>query len=135
MHSILSVYNDTIYEDSDFKSKAFRLTFDFQYELEKLQEALKNESDAIAIEKNDSLNEAFQDVLNEVSENADQLEEGLQNDKAYPTGSDVIMETVLKVEDGEDVDDSVVTLLDHDHNEYILMRPSDTTVIIEGNTK
>ncbi|KAI8882191.1 hypothetical protein K501DRAFT_334208 [Backusella circina FSU 941] len=87
MHDILNVYDDTNYKDGIFKK-----------------------SDTIAIERNDSLNEAFQDILKEAK-------------------------TVLKLEDDEYIDESVVTLLDHEHNECILMRPSDTTVIIEDSTK
>lgn len=73
----------------------------------------------------------LQGMLKEVSDNADQLEEDMQQNMILFSTEDGRVETVLKL-DKDQQEEDVVTLVDQDNNEYVMMRPSDTTVIIEG---
>lgn len=73
----------------------------------------------------------LQGMLKEVSDNADQLEEDMQQNMIMFSTEDGRVETVLKL-DKDQQEENVVTLVDQDNNEYVMMRPSDTTVIIEG---
>lgn len=72
----------------------------------------------------------LQGMLKEVSDNADQLEEDMQQNMIMFSTEDGRVETVLKL-DKDQQEENVVTLVDQDNNEYVMMRPSDTTVIIE----
>ncbi|KAL7328346.1 hypothetical protein PS15p_206626 [Mucor circinelloides] len=65
-------------------------------------------------------------MLKEVSDNADQLEEDMQQNNIVFSSNDGRVETVLKFRD-----ENLVNLVDQDSNEYVMMKPSDTTVIIE----
>jgi hypothetical protein len=73
----------------------------------------------------DDMKEVLNGMLREVSENADQLEQEMKQNMILFSAEDGHVETVLKL--GQDM-----TLVDQDNNEYVMMRPSDTTVIIEG---
>lgn len=75
-------------------------------------------------------------MLEEVRQSADQLEEGMHGHNIAFSGG--TFETVMKVNNDDDAaaddagDDNNAILIDQDSNEYIMTRPSDTTVIYEG---
>jgi hypothetical protein len=145
----------------DFRSPALKLTFDFQRAVKishqrfksvagtfsehthnpgntigssnsltgtSYNEAATEASTASTTE--DKMKEVLHGMLKEVSENADQLEEDMQQNMIVFSSDDGRVETVLKL--GKDQNENGVTLIDQDNNEYVMMRPSDTTVIIEG---
>ncbi|KAI9358729.1 Sodium/hydrogen exchanger family-domain-containing protein [Pilaira anomala] len=148
---ILQVYDQTVNEPStssayDFRSPALKLTFDFQRAVKVSHERLKsvttnfsnhthdmvmNDQDNSA--NKETLDEPMKDVMNgmlrEVSEHADQLEQDMQQNNIIFSLDDARIETVLKL--GQEQDEHRVTLLDQDNNEYVMMRPSDSTVIID----
>lgn len=79
----------------------------------------------------------LQSMLDEVRQSADQLEQGMHGHNIAFSGG--TFETVMKVNNDDDAgaddagDDNNAILIDQDQNEYIMTRPSDTTVIYEGN--
>ncbi|PHZ09411.1 uncharacterized protein RHIMIDRAFT_46997 [Rhizopus microsporus ATCC 52813] len=79
----------------------------------------------------DSVKEIVKDMLKEVSENADQLEEDMQQNMILFSADNAKVETVLKLGRDNPNEDMINAIVDQDNNEYVLMRPSDTTVIIE----
>lgn len=149
---ILQVYDQTVNQPStssayDFRSPALKLTFDFQRAVKVSHERLKSVTtsfsnhthDMVTNDQNNSANkettldEPMKDVMNgmlrEVSEHADQLEQDMQQNNIVFSLDDARIETVLKL--GQEQDEHRVTLLDQDNNEYVMMRPSDSTVIID----
>ncbi|KAI7875379.1 hypothetical protein K492DRAFT_240306 [Lichtheimia hyalospora FSU 10163] len=77
----------------------------------------------------------LQSMLQEVRQSADQLEQGMHGHNIAFSGG--TFETVMKVNNDDDAaaddsgDDNNAILIDQDDNEYIMTRPSDTTVIYE----
>lgn len=154
---IFNIYANTVNQDTDFKSPALKLTFDFQRAIKISHERIRsvsatqlevsNKTTSVNNEEaysehhihnenedaTDSVKDMLHGMLKEVSDNADQLEEEMQQNNLVFSSNHAIIETVLKLEDNQDSEESVATLVDQDNNEYILMRPSDTTVIIEGH--
>ncbi|KAI8876075.1 hypothetical protein K501DRAFT_338313 [Backusella circina FSU 941] len=159
---IFNIYANTVNQDTDFKSPALKLTFDFQRAIKVSHERIRSvsaaqldvsnktsplssssssslDNDAYAEhhihneneDTTDSVKELLHGMLKEVSDNADQLEEEMQQNNLVFSSTHAVIETVLKLEDDRDSEESVATLVDQDNNEYILMRPADTTVIIE----
>ena len=150
---ILQVYDKTVSQEGfkssyDFRSPALKLTFDFQKAVKVSHERLKSVTGSFpkdnhahkvndgskhenTEENKESMAEVLNGMLKEVSDNADQLEEDMQQNMIIFSTDDGRVETVLKMgkKEGEE---NVVTLVDQDNNEYVMMRPSDTTVIIEG---
>ncbi|KAI8330648.1 Sodium/hydrogen exchanger family-domain-containing protein [Chlamydoabsidia padenii] len=96
-------------------------------------------------QQGESIKAILHAMLQEVSDTADQLEKDMhQHNIQFTSGH---LETVFKIDDqqqeqqqqqqqsasleeGDDIP-SIVTLIDQDRNEYIMTRPSDTTVIYE----
>ncbi|KAG0167931.1 Transmembrane and coiled-coil domains-containing protein 3 [Apophysomyces sp. BC1034] len=164
---MVNVYADTVRNHSssyDFRTPALKLTFDFQLAIKESHQRLRtNALDNLGndfatpqplstntlaaphehipgdtlVDSRETMQQMLHEMLQEVRENADQLEEGMQqHNLAFASGDHASIETVLKV--GEDnskgeqgSDESRVTLIDQDNNEYIMTRPSDTTVIYE----
>ncbi|GAA5806381.1 hypothetical protein HPULCUR_011914 [Helicostylum pulchrum] len=139
---LLQVYDQTVNQPSsryDFRSPALKLSFDFQRAVKSSHQRLKSASsnmshhahDLVSTEDSSAPDESIKEVMNgmlrEVSENADQLEQDMQQNMIVFSDDDARIETVLKQEQNE----HRVTLLDHDNNEYIMMRPSDSTIIID----
>lgn len=151
---ILQVYEKTVSQEAfkssyDFRSPALKLTFDFQRAVKISHQRLKSvagnyrehhthkspgndyiEQGVDSKLHEESMKEVLNGMLKEVSENADQLEQDMQQNMILFSSDDGRIETVLKL--GKDQNENVVTLVDQDNNEYVMMRPSDTTVIIEG---
>jgi hypothetical protein len=147
---ILQVYDKTVSQGQfrssyDFRSPALKLTFDFQHAVKISHQRLKSVAGTFSehaahnnLSTNDdneddddeSMKEILHGMLKEVSENADQLEEDMQQNMIIFSSDDGRVETVLKL--GKDQNENVVTLVDQDNNEYVMMRPFDKTVIIEG---
>lgn len=145
---ILQVYDQTVSQPSlssqyDFRSPALKLTFDFQQAVKISHERLKsvatnfsNHTHLISstdldhtTASDESIKEVMNGMLREVSEHADQLEQDMQQNMIVFSLDDARIETVLKI--GQEQDERHVTLLDQDNNEYVMMRPSDSTVIID----
>ncbi|GAA5813770.1 hypothetical protein MFLAVUS_007257 [Mucor flavus] len=138
---LLQVYDQTVNQPSsryDFRSPALKLSFDFQKAVKSSHQRLKSATsnmshhahDLASTENNvpdESIKEVMNGMLREVSENADQLEKDMQQNMIVFSDDDARIETVLKQEQNE----HRVTLLDHDNNEYVMMRPSDSTIIID----
>jgi len=112
--------------------------------------------------KHDSQDGMVDSVLQEVKYSADLLEEEMQHQNGYRHGSDngkihEVVETVVRLEEleeeGTDENDfladesgkhesedgphnhghaKVITLIDKEHNEYVLTRPNDLTMFYEG---
>ena len=83
----------------------------------------------------EAIQEMLHGMLQDVRQNADQLEEGMHHHNlAFPSSGDgATIETVLKLNDDDRKDDeNNAILIDQDNNEYIMTRPFDTTVIYEG---
>lgn len=145
----------------DFRTPALKLTFDFQLAIKESHEHLQSNSledlDLLSTTKDknssssggtrgdaregdssrEALKEMLRDMLQEVRQNADQLEKGMhRHHLAFPSvnSQGATIETVLKLseEDHDVSEDNGAILIDQDNNEYIMMRPSDTTVIYEG---
>lgn len=150
---ILQVYEKTVSQEAfkssyDFRSPALKLTFDFQRAVKISHQRFRsvagsytdhahkspgNDDVELGVDKTlheESMKEVLNGMLKEVSENADQLEHDMQQNMILFSSEDGRIETVLKL--GKDRNENVVTLVDQDSNEYVMMRPSDTTVIIEG---
>ncbi|RCH82012.1 Transmembrane and coiled-coil domains-containing protein 3, partial [Rhizopus stolonifer] len=150
---ILRIYEKTVNQDTirpsyDFRSPALKMTFEFQRAVKVSHQRLRsastvsnkyseqhkhsnsNKYNAETYDV-DSVKEILNDMLKEVSENADQLEEDMQQNMIVFSADNAKVETVLRL--GRDnVNENVVNaIVDQDNNEYVLMRPSDTTVIIE----
>lgn len=96
-------------------------------------------TDGDAPDSREAVKEMLHGMLKEIRENADQLEKGMQqHNLAFPSnGRGATIETVLKLsEDDEngsqDNGEEGAVLIDQDNNQYIMTRPSDTTVIYEG---
>lgn len=92
-----------------------------------------------APDSREAVKEMLHGMLEEIRENADQLERGMQqHNLAFPSnGHGATIETVLKlsedIENGsQDTGEEGAVLIDQDNNQYIMTRPSDTTVIYEG---
>ncbi|KAG2220112.1 hypothetical protein INT45_006140 [Circinella minor] len=82
----------------------------------------------------EAIQEMLHGMLQEVRQNADQLEEGMHHhNMAFPSSGDgATIETVLKLNDDDGKEDeNNAILIDQDNNEYIMTRPFDTTVIYE----
>jgi hypothetical protein len=146
---ILQVYDQTVSQEPfktayDFRSPALKLTFDFQRAVRISHQRLKsvagtysdhihngNNSPGNSImHDDDNMKEVLNGMLKEVSENADQLEQEMKQNMILFSAEDGRVETVLKL--GQEREENVMTLVDQDNNEYVMMRPSDATVIIEG---
>ena len=113
--------------------------------------------------KHDSQDGMVDSILQEVKYSADLLEEEMQHQNGYRHGSDngkihEVVETVVRLEeleeeeienddiadesrkhDSEDGSHShgharVITLIDKEHNEYVLTRPNDLTMFYEGES-
>lgn len=153
MLGMLQVYEKTVSQEAfkssyDFRSPALKLTFDLQQAVKVSHQRLKSvasnykghahkspgnneiEDSVDSALHEESMKEVLNGMLKEVSENADQLEQDMQQNMILFSTDDGRIETVLKL--GKDQNENVVTLVDQDNNEYVMMRPSDTTVIIEG---
>ncbi|KAG2214401.1 hypothetical protein INT47_000957 [Mucor saturninus] len=149
---IIQVYEKTVSQEAfkssyDFRSPALKLTFDFQRAVKISHQRFKsvagsytdhthkspgNDEVELGVDSTlheESMKEVLNGMLKEVSENADQLEHDMQQNMILFSSDDGRIETVLKL--GKDRNENVVTLVDQDNNEYVMMRPSDTTVIIE----
>lgn len=147
---ILQVYQKTVSQEPfkssyDFRSPALKLTFNFQRAVkishQKLKSAAGSFSDANqqqhqhqkgpqAVDDGDrdeSMKQVLHGMLKEVSDNADQLEEEMQQNNIMFSSDEGRVETVLKFRD-----ENLVNLVDQDSNEYVMMKPSDSTIIIEG---
>lgn len=83
----------------------------------------------------EAMKELLHGMLQEVRQNADQLEDGMHRHNLQFGHEGATIETVLKLNDelNSDVSDESAVLIDQDNNEYIMTRPFDTTVIYEGN--
>lgn len=136
----------------DFRSPALKLTFDFQRAVKISHQRLKSAAGSFSdtnsphrhqqqqqqqkdnnpgsnndYDDKESMKQVLHGMLKEVSDNADQLEEDMQQNNIIFSSSDGRVETVLKFRD-----ENLVNLIDQDSNEYVMMKPADTTVIIEG---
>lgn len=150
---ILQVYDKTVSSQSsyDFRSPALKLTFDFQHAVKVSHQRFKSVAGTFSQhahnagtinqihqntdteeQEDDKMKEVLHGMLKEVSENADQLEQDMQQNMIIFSSDDGRVETVLKLQDQNE--ENGVTLVDQDNNEYVMMRPSDTTVIIEGES-
>ncbi|CAO3635822.1 unnamed protein product [Mucor fragilis] len=145
---ILQVYQKTVSQEPfkssyDFRSPALKLTFDFQRAVKISHQRLKSAAGSFSDTKSshhhqpipgvadedqerESMKQVLHGMLKEVSDNADQLEEDMQQNNIVFSSDDGRVETVLKFRD-----ENLVNLVDQDSNEYVMMKPSDTTVIIE----
>lgn len=147
------IYEQTVNQDPfkasyDFRSPALKLTFEFQRAVKVSHQRLRSASSVSnkyseqhehmhensheEEEDVDSVKEIVKDMLKEVSENADQLEEDMQQNMILFSADNAKVETVLKLGRDNPNEDMINAIVDQDNNEYVLMRPSDTTVIIEG---
>ncbi|KAI8144716.1 Sodium/hydrogen exchanger family-domain-containing protein [Fennellomyces sp. T-0311] len=81
----------------------------------------------------EAIQEMLHGMLQDVRQNADQLEEGMhRHNLAFPSsGEGATIETVLKLNDDDTQEDENAVLIDQDNNEYIMTRPFDTTIIYE----
>ncbi|KAI9278575.1 Sodium/hydrogen exchanger family-domain-containing protein [Phascolomyces articulosus] len=82
----------------------------------------------------EAIQEMLHGMLQEVRQNADQLEEGMHHHNlAFPSNGEggATIETVLRMNDEDKKEDENAVLIDQDNNEYIMTRPFDTTVIYE----
>lgn len=144
---ILQVYDQTVSQAPfktayDFRSPALKLTFDFQRAVKISHERLKsvagtysnhthtNNPGNSVMMHDDDMKEVLQGMLKEVSGNADQLEQEMKQNMILFSAEDGHVETVLKL--GQEREVNVMTLVDQENNEYVMMRPSDSTVIIDG---
>ncbi|ORE13484.1 hypothetical protein BCV71DRAFT_206167, partial [Rhizopus microsporus] len=146
------IYEQTVNQDPfkasyDFRSPALKLTFEFQRAVKVSHQRLRSASSVSnkyseqhehmhensheEEEDVDSVKEIVKDMLKEVSENADQLEEDMQQNMILFSADNAKVETVLKLGRDNPNEDMINAIVDQDNNEYVLMRPSDTTVIIE----
>ncbi|KAI9257904.1 Sodium/hydrogen exchanger family-domain-containing protein [Sporodiniella umbellata] len=150
---ILRMYEQTVTQDTlkpsyDFRSPALKLTFEFQRAVkvshqrlrsassfsDKYSEKHRHSNSNIGNSEEsevDPVKEILNDMLKEVSENADQLEEEMQQNMIVFSTDNAKVETVLKLGKDSANENVVNVIVDQDNNEYILMRPSDTTLIIE----
>ena len=155
---ILQVYQKTVNQEPfkssyDFRSPALKLTFDFQRAVKISHQRLKSVAGSFSDtnsphyhhqqqqqqqqkdnpgfnnseDDKESMKQVLHGMLKEVSDNADQLEEDMQQNNIIFSSNDGRVETVLKFRD-----ENLVNLIDQDSNEYVMMKPADTTVIIEG---
>lgn len=152
---ILQVYDRTVSQERfkssyDFRSPALKLTFNFQRAVKISHQRLKSVAGTFTDNHShsnpgndmdeeeerlhkESMAQVLQSMLKEVSDNADQLEEDMQQNMIIFSTDDGRIETVLKLDNKDQAEENLVaTLVDQDNNEYVMMRPSDTTVIIEG---
>ncbi|KAI9499299.1 Sodium/hydrogen exchanger family-domain-containing protein [Zychaea mexicana] len=90
-------------------------------------------SEGDAPDSREAIQEMLHGMLQDVRQNADQLEQGMhQHNLAFPSsGEGATIETVLKLNDEDTQEDENAVLIDQDNNEYIMTRPFDTTVIYE----
>ncbi|KAK4517101.1 uncharacterized protein ATC70_000431 [Mucor velutinosus] len=145
---ILQVYQRTVSQEPfkssyDFRSPALKLTFDFQRAVKISHQRLKSAAGSFSDTKSshhhqpipgvtdvdqekESMKQVLHGMLKEVSDNADQLEEDMQQNNIVFSSDEGRVETVLKFRD-----ENSVNLVDQDSNEYVMMKPSDSTVIIE----
>ncbi|KAI9320441.1 Sodium/hydrogen exchanger family-domain-containing protein [Dichotomocladium elegans] len=90
-------------------------------------------NDGDAPDSHEAIQEILQGMLQEIRQNADQLEKGMQGHHLSFSGGKI--ETVLKMNTddsgGDSGGDENAVLIDQDNNEYTMTRPSDTTVIYE----
>ncbi|KAI8997746.1 Sodium/hydrogen exchanger family-domain-containing protein [Pilobolus umbonatus] len=142
----LQIYDQTVNQNNlnfDFRNPALLLTFDFQRAVkishQKLKSAYNKHSwlehhdhSGKDSESKESLQNVLQDMLKEISDNADQLEDVIQQNMALFSTDNGKVETVIKLEAAEQ-NDRLVTIVDQDNNEYVMMRPADTTVIMEDS--
>jgi hypothetical protein len=149
---IFRIYEQTVNQEPfkssyDFRSPALKLTFEFQRAVkishqrlrlastvsDKYSEKHKHlKSPEEETQDPDSVKEILNDMLKEVSENADQLEEDMQQNMIVFSADNARVETVLKLGRDSPNENVINAIVDQDNNEYVLMRPADTTVIIEG---
>ncbi|KAF7728544.1 Transmembrane and coiled-coil domains-containing protein 3 [Apophysomyces ossiformis] len=164
---MVNIYAETVKGNQsssyDFRTPALKLTFDFQLAIKESHQRLRTnvlddldnhfessseeENDASShhehvpgdvIDSRESMQQMLREMLQAVRENADQLEEGMQqHNLAFASGDHASIETVLRLGDDsargdQGPDENRVTLIDQDNNEYIMTRPSDTTVIYEA---
>ncbi|KAI8988013.1 Sodium/hydrogen exchanger family-domain-containing protein [Mycotypha africana] len=104
------------------------------HEAEAVGKAAEMEEDMASIDTTTwGMEDVVNGMLHEVSQHADQLEDEMQNNLMLLSTEDGRVETVLKLtnDQGNGQGDSMVTLIDQDNNEYVMMKPSDTTVITE----
>jgi hypothetical protein len=145
---IMQVYNRTVMEDPlknyDFRSPALKLSFDFQRAVKISHQKYKSAAGSYSVKNHvhdtttendihydleeESMKNVLMGMLMEVSDMADQLEDDMKQNMLLFSTEDGDVETVLKLDE-----ENIGTLVDQDSNEYIMMKPSDTTVIIEGN--
>ncbi|KAG1452593.1 hypothetical protein G6F46_009653 [Rhizopus delemar] len=148
---IFRIYEQTVNQEPfkssyDFRSPALKLTFEFQRAVkishqrlrlastvsDKYSEKHKHlKSPEEETQDPDSVKEILNDMLKEVSENADQLEEDMQQNMIVFSADNARVETVLKLGRDNPNENVINAIVDQDNNEYVLMRPADTTVIIE----
>ncbi|KAI8644516.1 Sodium/hydrogen exchanger family-domain-containing protein [Parasitella parasitica] len=145
---ILQVYQQTVSQEPfkssyDFRSPALKLTFGFQRAVKISHQRLKSAAGSFSDkdshqhqqqqnpglgvdQERESMRQVLHGMLKEVSDKADQLEEDMHQNNIVFTVDDGRVETVLKFRD-----ENLVNLVDQDSNEYVMMKPSDSTVIIE----
>ncbi|CEP08117.1 hypothetical protein [Parasitella parasitica] len=147
---ILRVYEQTVSQEPfkssyDFRSPALKLTFDFQRAVKISHQRLKSAAGSFSDQNShyhhqqqqqnpglggdqekDSMRQVLHGMLKEVSDKADQLEQDMHQHNIVFAMDDGRVETVLKFRD-----ENLFNLVDQDSNEYVLMKPSDSTVIIE----
>ncbi|KAI8390132.1 Sodium/hydrogen exchanger family-domain-containing protein [Blakeslea trispora] len=136
---ILQVYDQTVSQPPfrssyDFRSPALTLAFDFQKAIKISHQKYKSVAESVhrfhanQPVEDELMMQVIHTMLKEVSDNADQLENGMKQANMMFSLDDARIETVLKLDqDGE----KVASLVDQDNNEYVMMKPFDTTVIIE----
>lgn len=100
---------------------------------------------------NEAVRDLVKGMLQDVRENADHLEEGMHHNifsEGLNKADGSTLEAVVKMEDEEGDNSSgsgtdknqkgeegrQVTLIDQENNQYIMARPSDTTVFYEGKS-
>lgn len=148
---IMQVYNRTVSEDPlknyDFRSPALKLSFDFQRAVKLSHQKYKLAAGSYSVKdhvhdtsnihydleeqrQEESMKEVLLGMLMEVSDMADQLEKDMKQNMLLFSTEDGDVETVLKLD--KEHEENIGTLVDQDSNEYVIMKPSDTTVIIEG---
>lgn len=142
---IMQIYNQTVSEDSlknyDFRSPALKLSFDFQRAVKLSHQKYKSAAGSVHVHdttvnndmhydiEEESMKKVLMGMLMEVSEMADQLEDDMKQNQLLFSTEDGNVETVLKLD--KDREENIGTLVDQDSNEYVMMKPSDTTIIIE----
>ncbi|KAI8369162.1 Sodium/hydrogen exchanger family-domain-containing protein [Choanephora cucurbitarum] len=136
---ILQVYDQTVSQPPfrssyDFKSPALTLAFEFQKAIKVSHQKYRSVAESVhRFHANQPVDDelmmqVIHTMLKEVSDNADQLENDMKQANMMFSLDDARIETVLKL---NQEDEKVASLVDQDNNEYVMMKPFDTTVIIE----